>query len=149
MRLVIQRVRYASVVANGKKTGEIEHGLLIFVGIEHDDSEEDCKWLAGKVEGLRIFADANGVMNLNLKQVEGKVLVISQFTLHASTKKGNRPSYIRAAQPEKAIPLYEKFVKQLQLSGIQVETGVFGAMMEVQLLNDGPVTILIDSRNKE
>lgn len=149
MRLVIQRVRESSVSVNGKITGHTGAGLLILIGVEHEDTVDDAQWLAAKVAGLRVFSDENGMMNFDIQKINGKILVVSQFTLHASTKKGNRPSFIRAAQTEQAIPLYEHFISKLQERGIHVETGVFGAMMEVNLINDGPVTILMDSRNKE
>lgn len=150
MRTVIQRVSEASVLINQLERRSIKRGLMILVGITHDDTIEDIKWLIQKISKLRIFADENGVMNLNINEVFGEVLLISQFTLHASTKKGNRPSYIGAARPEIAIPLYNEFIKQLQLE-IQkpILTGEFGADMQVQLINDGPVTIIIDSKNKE
>lgn len=150
MRTVIQRVSHASVTIDGEKSAQIGNGLLILLGIEEADGEEDIEWLTGKISKLRIFNDADGLMNLSVMDVNGDVIVVSQFTLHASTKKGNRPSYIKAAAPPKAIPLYEKFVKTLSdVLGKQVQTGRFGADMKVELLNDGPVTILIDSRNKE
>ncbi len=150
MRVVIQRVRQASVEIDAKLFSNIENGLLILLGIEETDNEEDINWLCGKIARLRVFDDAEGVMNLSVQEVKGELLVVSQFTLHASTKKGNRPSYIKAARPETAIPLYEKFVETLQLeTGFQVKTGCFGAMMQVSLVNDGPVTILIDSKQKE
>jgi D-tyrosyl-tRNA(Tyr) deacylase len=150
LRAVIQRVTTASVTVDGKVVGAIGHGLLVFIGMEVADTEEDIQWLVRKVAHLRIFNDTDGVMNRSLPDVGGDVLVVSQFTLHASTKKGNRPSYIRAAKPEKAVPLYEEFVSQLQGQvGKNVATGIFGADMKVQLLNDGPVTITIDSRNRE
>ena len=150
MRTVIQRVSEASVLINQLERRSIKRGLMILVGITHDDTIEDIIWLIQKISKLRIFADENGVMNLNVNEVFGEVLLISQFTLHASTKKGNRPSYIGAARPEIAIPLYNEFIKQLQLE-IQkpILTGEFGADMQVQLINDGPVTIIIDSKNKE
>ncbi len=150
MRTVIQRVSEASVLINQQERRSIGRGLMILVGITHDDTTEDITWLIQKISKLRIFADENGVMNLNVNEVFGEVLLISQFTLHASTKKGNRPSYIGAARPEIAIPLYNEFIKQLQ-SEIQkpILTGEFGADMQVQLINDGPVTIIIDSKNKE
>jgi D-tyrosyl-tRNA(Tyr) deacylase len=150
MRTVIQRVFEASVLINQQERRSIGRGLMILVGITHDDTTEDITWLIQKISKLRIFADENGVMNLNVNEVFGEVLLISQFTLHASTKKGNRPSYIGAARPEIAIPLYNEFIKQLQLE-IQkpILTGEFGADMQVQLINDGPVTIIIDSKNKE
>ena len=150
MRVVIQRTKEASVTVEGSVTGAIQKGLLVFVGIENADSAEDIEWLAGKIVNMRIFDDAEGVMNLSLKEVNGDLLLVSQFSLHASTKKGNRPSYIAAAKPDIAIPLYEAFIQQLQLElGKPIGTGIFGADMKVQLLNDGPVTILVDSKNKE
>lgn len=150
MRLVIQRVSEASVTIEGQIKSAIESGLLILVGIEDADTAEDIEWLCNKVVNLRIFPDENGVMNRSVLEAQGGLLVVSQFTLHASTKKGNRPSYIRAAKPDFAIPMYEAFVKKLEaLAGIPVGTGAFGADMKVRLLNDGPVTILIDSKNKE
>ncbi len=151
MRVVVQRVSRASVKVNDKVVGSIDSGLLIFLGIHVDDEEEDCEWLVKKSLGLRIFNDPNGVMNLSLNDIGGSALIISQFTLQSSTKKGNRPSYLNAARPEKAIPLYEKFVNQytFSLGKEKVKTGIFGADMKVSLLNDGPVTILIDSKNKE
>ena len=150
MRVVIQRVSEASVHVDGAATGSIRLGLLILLGIEHEDSEVDSKWLCSKIARLRVFNDAEGLMNRSLQDVDGEALVVSQFTLHASTKKGNRPSYIKAAKPEVAIPLYETFVKQLEQElGKAVQTGIFGADMKVQLVNDGPVTISIDSKNKE
>jgi D-tyrosyl-tRNA(Tyr) deacylase len=150
MRIVIQRVSEASVTVEGKVTGAIEAGLLIFLGIEDEDDEEDIDWLCRKIAKLRIFNDEEGLMNLSVQDVDGGLLVVSQFTLHASTKKGNRPSFIRASKPEVAIPLYEKFVKILEIrSGRSVATGAFGADMKVRLLNDGPVTITIDSKARE
>ncbi len=150
MRATIQRVSSASVSVDGKVISEISNGLLIFLGIEDADTGDDMKWLTNKIVNLRIFNDGEGVMNLSLLQEEGEALVISQFTLHASTKKGNRPSYIKAAKPDIAIPLYEGFVAQLEKDlGKKVGTGVFGADMKVALLNDGPVTIQIDTKNKE
>jgi len=150
MRAVIQRVSQASVKIEGKIKGAIKHGLLIFLGIEDTDTHEDIEWLSGKISRLRIFDDGAGVMNLSVNDVEGEVLVISQFTLHASTKKGNRPSYIKAAKPDVAMPLYEAFVEQMERDlGKKVQTGEFGALMEVSLINDGPVTIIIDTKNKE
>lgn len=150
MRLVIQRVKNASVTIEGKVTGEISHGLLIFVGIEETDTHDDIQWLSKKIIQLRIFNDEQGVMNKSIQEVEGELLIVSQFTLHASTKKGNRPSYIKAAKPEIAIPLYEFFIQQVENDlGKKVQTGKFGAMMEVALINEGPVTILIDSKQKE
>ncbi|PJR04761.1 D-aminoacyl-tRNA deacylase [Avrilella dinanensis] len=150
MRVVIQRVTSASVTIDGMKKSEISQGLLILLGIENDDTEEDISWLCKKIVSLRIFNDENNVMNCSVKDVNGDMLVVSQFTLHASTKKGNRPSYIRAAKPRTAIPIYEKFVQLLETeSGKSIQTGEFGADMKVALLNDGPVTILIDTKNKE
>jgi len=150
MRIVIQRVSSASVAIEGEVKAAIRHGLLIFLGIEEDDTGEDVEWLCGKISKLRIFDDKQGVMNLSVTDVMGEILLVSQFTLHASTKKGNRPSYIRAAKPETAIPLYESFITCLtRETGSVIKTGVFGAMMEVILVNSGPVTILIDSKNKE
>lgn len=150
MRVVIQRVTSASVTIDGRKKSEISQGLLILLGIENNDTEEDISWLCKKIVNLRIFIDENNVMNCSVKDVNGDMLVVSQFTLHASTKKGNRPSYIRAAKPDTAIPIYEKFVQLLETeSGKSVQTGEFGADMKVALLNDGPVTILIDTKNKE
>jgi len=150
MRAVIQRVKSASVNVEGQTEGQIETGLLVFVGIENADTEEDAEWLARKITSLRIFDDEEGVMNLSVNDVSGKILVISQFTLHAKTKKGNRPSYIHAAKPDVAIPMYEKF-KLLLSASVKggIESGVFGADMQVSLINDGPVTIVIDTKNKE
>ena len=150
MRVLIQRVTEASVVSDGEPTADIGTGLLILLGIETEDERSDADWLVGKIGKLRIFSDENGVMNRSVVEVGGDCVVVSQFTLHASTKKGNRPSYIRAARPEQAIPLYEYFVEQLQrVTGRSVQTGRFGADMKVRLLNDGPVTIWIDSRHRE
>lgn len=150
MRIVIQRVSSASVSIDKKIISEIGHGLLILLGIADEDREDDAAWLCGKIGRLRIFDDQDGVMNLAVTEVKGEILVVSQFTLHASTKKGNRPSYIRAARPEKAIPLYELFIASLaRETGIEIKTGVFGAMMDISLVNNGPVTILVDSENKE
>ena len=150
MRTVIQRVKWASVSINGQVHNSITNGMLILLGIETADTMEDIEWLCGKIAKLRIFDDANKVMNLSLTDIQGNCLIVSQFTLHASTKKGNRPSYIRAAVPEIAVPLYEKFVEKLeQETHLPVKTGVFGADMQVELLNDGPVTIIIDSKNRE
>ena len=150
MRIVIQRVKEASVTVNEQITGAIGTGLLVLMGIEDADTEEDIQWLSNKIVNLRIFNDENGVMNLGIKEVNGDVLLVSQFTLHASTKKGNRPSYIKASKPETAIPMYEKMIKQLETDlGKKIQTGIFGADMKVRLLNDGPVTIVIDSKNKE
>jgi D-aminoacyl-tRNA deacylase len=150
MRAVIQRVKQASVRINGVTRSTIGNGLLVFLGVEHADTTEDAEWLSKKIAGLRIFDDQNGVMNLDIRQSGGEVMVISQFTLHAKTKKGNRPSYIQAAPPHKAIPLYERFIRLVSAdAGVQVRTGEFGAIMEVELLNSGPVTIIIDTRNRE
>ncbi|MCR9172662.1 MAG: D-aminoacyl-tRNA deacylase [bacterium] len=149
MRVLIQRVSEASVTINGTVSGSIDKGLLLLVGIEHEDTQEDIDWLVKKVRQLRIFSDSEGKMNLSLQDIDGSALVISQFTLHASTKKGNRPSYIRAARPEVAIPLYEAFIQTLAAQNITVETGEFGADMKVHLVNDGPVTIWMDSRDKQ
>ena len=150
MRVVIQKVTEASVSIENQIVGSIDKGLLVLVGIEDGDTNEDIAWLSSKIVNLRVFDDDNGVMNLSVKEVEGEVLIVSQFTLHASTKKGNRPSYIKSARPEVAIPIYEAFIKQVEsLLGKRVPTGQFGAMMQVSLCNDGPVTILIDTKNKE
>ncbi len=150
MRLVIQRVSSASVTIAEEQVAQIGRGLLILVGIEHEDMLEDSIWLAGKVPQMRIFSDSEGKMNLNVKDAGGEVLVVSQFTLHASTKKGNRPSFIRAARPDTAIPLYEHFINAVeQETGRPVKRGVFGADMKVALVNDGPVTIIMDSRVRE
>ena len=150
MKAVIQRVSHSSVTIDGKIVATIQKGLLVLVGIEDFDSQEDITWLTSKIANLRIFGDENDVMNLSLKDTNGDVIVVSQFTLHASTKKGNRPSYIKAAKPEIAIPLYENFVQQMELElGKKIQTGKFGADMKVALVNDGPVTIIIDSKNKE
>ena len=150
MRVVIQRVTKAAVAIDGKIHAEIGKGLLVFLGIENADSNEDIEWLSGKIVNLRIFDDEHGVMNVSVKDNAGEILVISQFTLHASTKKGNRPSYIRASKPEIAIPLYERFLGQLANElGKEIKSGVFGADMKVELMNDGPVTIVIDTKNKE
>ena len=150
MRVVIQKVTQASVSIDNQIVGSINKGLLVLVGIEDGDTNEDIAWLSSKIVNLRVFDDDNGVMNLSVKEMDGEVLIVSQFTLHASTKKGNRPSYIKAARPEVAIPIYEAFIKQVEtLLGKRVPTGQFGAMMQVSLCNDGPVTILIDTKNKE
>ena len=150
MRTVIQRVKEASVKVDGKVTGAIDNGLLILVGIEDADTQEDIEWLTKKIVGLRIFDDENGVMNLSVMDIAGGLLAVSQFTLMASTKKGNRPSYIRASKGEYAEPMYEKFCPALEKeSGKKVEKGIFGADMKVSLLNDGPVTIIMDTKNKE
>ena len=150
MRVVIQRVATASVTVEGQITGAIERGLLVLMGIEDADTKEDLEWLSGKMVNLRIFDDENGVMNKSVLDIGGGILLVSQFTLHASTKKGNRPSYIKASKPEIAIPLYEAMITQLTKDlGKPIGTGIFGADMKVQLLNDGPVTIVMDSKNKE
>ena len=150
MRIVAQRVTHASVTIAGKVKSEIGLGMLILLGIEEADNEEDVDWLCQKLTKLRIFSDENDAMNLDINQVAGSFLVVSQFTLHALTKKGNRPSFIRAARPEVAIPLYEQFLKHLaEVSGREVQSGEFGAMMAVELLNDGPVTIIMDSKHRE
>ncbi|MBQ6800805.1 MAG: D-tyrosyl-tRNA(Tyr) deacylase [Bacteroidaceae bacterium] len=150
MRTVIQRVSHASVTINGTVKSAIEKGLLVLVGIEDADTEEDIQWLCKKIVGLRVFDDEQGVMNKNIQDAGGDILVISQFTLFASTKKGNRPSYIRAAKPDISIPLYEQFCNELSIAlGKPVGTGEFGADMKVELLNDGPVTICMDTKNKE
>ena len=150
MKIVIQRVSEASVTIDGEMISKIDKGMMILLGIEDADTEDDIEWLCNKVTKLRIFSDENDAMNLDINQIEGSFLVVSQFTLHAMTKKGNRPSFIRAARPEKAIPLYEKFLERLaSISGRPVQCGQFGADMDVALINDGPVTIIIDSQNKE
>jgi D-aminoacyl-tRNA deacylase len=150
MKAVIQKVSHSSVTIDNKIIAEIQQGLLILIGIEEADSQEDIVWLTSKIANLRIFGDENDVMNLSLKDIDGDVIVVSQFTLHALTKKGNRPSYIKAAKPDIAIPLYENFVAQMELEiGKKVQTGQFGADMKVSLINDGPVTIIIDTKNKE
>ena len=150
MRAVIQRVTKASVTIDNRIYSQINNGLLVLLGIEDADTTGDIEWLSAKIVNLRIFNDDNGVMNVSVKESNGDILVVSQFTLHASTKKGNRPSYIKASKPEFAVPMYEKFVQQLSNDlGKSVGTGVFGADMKVELLNDGPVTIIIDTKNKE
>lgn len=150
MKVVIQRVSQASVTIDNQIVANIQRGLLVLVGIEDADTQEDSSWLSSKIVNLRIFGDENDVMNLSVKDIDGDIIVVSQFTLHALTKKGNRPSYIKASKPEIAVPLYEQFVSQIEQDlGKKVQTGVFGADMKVQLLNDGPVTIVIDSKNKE
>jgi D-tyrosyl-tRNA(Tyr) deacylase len=150
MRAVIQRVSNASVKVDGAITGQIQQGLLVLVGIEDSDGQDDLEWLSGKIVNLRIFNDEESVMNKSVKDIEGEVLVVSQFTLHAATKKGNRPSYIRASKPDMAVPMYEKFKQQLATDmGKEIQSGIFGADMKVELLNDGPVTIIIDTKNKE
>jgi D-tyrosyl-tRNA(Tyr) deacylase len=150
MRVVIQRVSEASVKIEGEIISAIKKGMLILVGIEDTDQQEDTDWLSTKITQLRIFDDENGVMNLSVKDIDGEILIVSQFTLHASTKKGNRPSYIRASKPDFAIPVYEKFIVAIENAiGKKVGTGRFGAMMDVSLVNDGPVTIIIDSKQKD
>ncbi len=150
MRAIIQRVSSASVTIDGKKHSQIEKGLLVLLGIEDADNEEDIEWLSGKIINLRIFDDAEGVMNESLLDKQGEILLVSQFTLHASYKKGNRPSYIKASKPDHAIPVYEKMILQLGKDlGKEIKTGVFGADMKVELLNDGPVTIFMDTKNRE
>lgn len=150
MRALIQRVKNASVTIDGKKFSEINQGLLILLGIEEADTQEDINWLAGKIARLRIFSDENAAMNLSVHDIDGDCMVVSQFTLHANTKKGNRPSFVKAARPEIAIPLYGQFILQLENeTGKKVATGSFGAMMDVTLINDGPVTLWIDSKNRE
>lgn len=150
MRVVVQRVNEASVTINNEIVSKIEKGLLVLVGVEDEDTQEDINWLCQKITQLRIFDDENGVMNKSIKDINGDLIIVSQFTLHASTKKGNRPSYIKAAKPDIAIPLYESFVSTMENNlGKSVGTGRFGADMKVQLINDGPVTIWIDSKNKE
>jgi D-tyrosyl-tRNA(Tyr) deacylase len=150
MRIVIQRASEASVMVDGSITGAIKTGLLVFLGIEDADTDEDISWLSNKIVNLRIFNDADSVMNLSVKETGGDILLVSQFTLHANTKKGNRPSYSKASKPDIAIPMYEKMVRQLESDMCKkIQTGIFGADMKVQLLNDGPVTIVIDSKNRE
>jgi D-aminoacyl-tRNA deacylase len=150
MKAVVQRVTKASVTIEENISGKIKDGLLVLLGIEDADTEEDIKWLSSKIVNLRIFNDENGVMNRSVAEINGGILLISQFTLHASTKKGNRPSYSKASKPDVAVPLYEKMIQQLENDlGKKIETGIFGADMQVELLNDGPVTIVIDTKNKE
>lgn len=150
MRAVIQRVTQASVKIEGKVTGEIQGGVMVLLGIEDADTDEDIEWLGNKIVNMRIFNDEQGVMNVSLKDAGGDILLVSQFTLHASTKKGNRPSYIKASKPDFAIPMYEKTIAKLEaLLEKKIATGIFGADMQVSLINDGPVTILIDTQNKE
>ena len=150
MRVVIQRVTSASVTVDGEKISSIGGGLLVLAGFEHADGVEDLDWMSTKIANLRIFNDAQGVMNLSVKEVSGEILLVSQFTLHAATKKGNRPSYIRSAPPEISVPLYNLFIgKVSEQLGKNVQTGIFGADMKVELLNDGPVTIVMDSKNRE
>lgn len=150
MKIVLQRVSEASVTVDHQKVADIQKGLLVLVGIEDLDTQEDIDWLVGKIIKMRIFGDENDVMNCSVQDIDGDIIVVSQFTLHASTKKGNRPSYIKAAKPDFAIPMYENFVQSLEKKfNKKVQTGIFGADMKVSLLNDGPVTILIDSKNKD
>ena len=150
MKVVIQRVARASVTIREKKVADIQRGLLLLLGIEDADNQDDIKWLSKKIANLRIFNDANGLMNTSVLDIQGDVIVVSQFTLHASTKKGNRPSYLKASKPELAIPLYESFVRQLEIDlDKRVQTGEFGAEMKVELINDGPVTIIIDTKDKK
>lgn len=150
MKAVIQRVSHASVTIEGEKVSEIQSGLLVLVGFEDSDTQEDIQWLSAKIANLRIFGDEDDVMNLSIKDIGGDIIIVSQFTLHAATKKGNRPSYIKASKPDIAIPLYENFISQMEADlGKKVQTGRFGADMKVALLNDGPVTIIIDTKNKE
>lgn len=150
MKTVIQRVSESSVCINNEIVAQIKQGLLVLIGIEDSDNQEDINWLTSKIVNLRIFEDDNNVMNLSLKDVDGEMIIVSQFTLHALTKKGNRPSYIKASKPEIAIPLYESFVKQMEIElGKRLQTGQFGADMKVGLVNDGPVTIIIDTKNRE
>ncbi|MEZ7504077.1 D-aminoacyl-tRNA deacylase [Flavobacterium sp. Arc2] len=150
MKVVLQRVSSASVAIENKVVADIQKGVLILIGIENSDSQEDIDWLVGKITKIRIFEDENQVMNLSVKDIDGDIIVVSQFTLHAATKKGNRPSYIKAAKPDISVPLYENFVKQLEKElEKKIQTGVFGADMKVSLLNDGPATIIIDSKNRE
>lgn len=150
MKIVIQRVSRASVTIEHEKVAEIQNGLLVLLGIVNEDTQEDINWLSNKITNLRVFNDDEGVMNKSIKDINGDIITVSQFTLHASTKKGNRPSYIKAAKPDVAIPLYEKFVQQVEADlGKKIQTGQFGADMKVDLLNDGPVTIIIDSKDKK
>jgi D-tyrosyl-tRNA(Tyr) deacylase len=150
MRAVIQRVSHASCTVNGKITGQIKQGFMVLLGIEDSDTDEDLTWLAQKIANMRIFSDENGLMNKSLEDIDGNILLISQFTLFAATKKGNRPGFTRSAKPDFAIPLYEKMIKELNnLTGKKIECGIFGADMKINLLNDGPVTIIIDTKAKE
>jgi len=150
MKIVLQRVSHASVTVDSEIVADIQKGLLVLVGIEDADTQEDIDWLVGKIIKMRIFGDENDVMNCSVQDIDGDIIVVSQFTLHASTKKGNRPSYIKASKPEFAIPMYENFVKSLEKDfNKEIQTGIFGADMKVTLLNDGPVTLLIDSKNRE
>ncbi|MGB0933455.1 MAG: D-aminoacyl-tRNA deacylase [Lishizhenia sp.] len=148
MRVILQRVKKAKVSVDNNTVGKINNGLLVFLGVGEEDTEEDVQWLTNKIIGLRIFSDEKDKMNHSVKDIKGEILVVSQFTLFASTKKGNRPSFTKSAHPTVAIPLYENFIAQLKVAGLKVETGKFGADMQVELLNDGPVTIQIDSKNK-
>lgn len=150
MRTIIQRVKHASVTVEGEIIGKINAGLLVLVGFENDEPQEDFDWMMKKITQLRVFNDENGVMNKSVKEVNGDLLIVSQFTLHANCKKGNRPSYIRAAKPDISIPYYEKFIKEIEaILGKKVATGKFGADMKVELLNDGPVTIILDTKQKD
>lgn len=150
MKAVIQRVSHSSVSINNQIVAQIQSGLLVLIGVEDADNKDDVHWLTSKIVNLRIFPDENEVMNLSLKDIDGEMIIVSQFTLHALTKKGNRPSYIRASKPEIAIPLYESFIKEMEVElGKKVQTGQFGADMKVSLVNDGPITIIIDTKNKE
>jgi D-tyrosyl-tRNA(Tyr) deacylase len=150
MKVVIQRVSKATVVVNEETVADIQKGLLVLVGIEESDTQDDIDWLVNKIVNLRIFGDENDIMNLSIKEINGDIIVVSQFTLHASTKKGNRPSYLKAAKAEFSIPMYKQFIGSLEnVLGKKVQTGIFAADMKVSLLNDGPVTIIIDSKNKE
>lgn len=150
MKAVIQRVSHSSVSINNQIVAQIQSGLLVLIGVEDADNKDDVHWLTSKIVNLRIFPDENEVMNLSLKDIDGEMIIVSQFTLHALTKKGNRPSYIKASKPEIAIPLYESFIKEMEVKlGKKVQTGQFGADMKVSLVNDGPVTIIIDTKNKE
>lgn len=149
MRAVLQRVKEASVSVNNQVKGQINEGLCVLLGIEDSDEESDVEWLTKKISQLRIFSDETGKMNLDINDIKGGILVVSQFTLHAKTKKGNRPSFVRAANPEKSVPLYEFFIQKLSEKVMTVEQGIFGEHMEVSLINDGPVTIIIDTKNKE
>lgn len=149
MRVVIQRVSRAQVISNGILTGKIEKGLMILLGIQPEDTGEDIIWLTNKITQMRIFSDENGKMNLSVRDIQGEILVVSQFTLYASTKKGNRPGFTKAASPSIANPLYEAFLNELRQAGFNVQSGIFGADMQVELVNDGPVTILMDSRSPE
>ncbi len=150
MRVVIQRVSGCFVSIKGEVISNIGNGLLVLAGFENDDTEEDLIWMSKKISGLRVFNDENGIMNLSLKDINGEMMIVSQFTLHAKTKKGNRPSYIKAAKPDTAIPLYEKFIKICEgETGKEVKTGKFGTDMQISLINDGPVTVIIDSKNKD